>query len=102
MITDSIITIWHYSEDSERYIKAYYVASVYEAKKITRAKNGMSADNVIKIRIPIRCDIPVNTGDYLRVGKAAESEPERGVDYKITEISENFKGSNPHIRIQAQ
>ncbi len=102
MTADKIITIWHYLPDTERYIKAYYYASCHEVKKVTGTKTGMTTDNAVKIRIPVMRSITVSTGDYLRIGKVADAEPKRGADYKITEISENFKGTNPHIRITAQ
>lgn len=102
MTTNAIITVWHYDEERECYIRKTFekvwVHNVYKHKDAGSA-HGKITGRVCKIRIPAIYDVGLRLGDYVRVGRHTSEMPERGIDMVITEIADNVKGSSPHWRV---
>lgn len=44
----------------------------------------------------------VDVGDYVFIGKSDESKPDRASCHKVLGFSQNLRGVNPHIRIEAK
>ena len=99
MTTNKIVTLFHFFESSEEYIKVFSGnASVYCYHRITTDDNGVKNNNTIKIRIPGTKFINVSNGDYICIGFASELIKEKC--HKVIGVSDNRRGMNPHIRIE--
>ncbi len=47
-------------------------------------------------------DAVINVGDYVFIGVSEDSKPDRGLCHKVLGFSQNMRGANPHIRIEAK
>ena len=102
MTTNRSITVWHYDDENECYIKKIFSSvSMHNVQKSSTAigKGTRTETRVCKIRIPIMTDAGLCLGDYVRIGASADKAPERGCDMVITEIADNRRGANPHWRV---
>lgn len=104
MIADSKITLWHFDRSKGSFKRYIYRADVHFNSQL--AKNGIKQKghhngSRAYIRIPKAENPEVVLGDYIRCGVWDSREPERVTDLKVTEISDNCRGTNPHLRIFA-
>lgn len=102
MTTNGSITVWHYDEENECYIKKKFDGvSMHNVQKSSSAlgKGTRTKTRVCKIRIPTLLEAGLSLGDYVRIGLSTDDAPERGCDMVITEIADNRRGANPHWRV---
>jgi len=102
MRTNSFITLWHLDEHSGAYIRYFYRARIFFEERL--AKNGIKQHGYhngsrATVRIPASEKPIVQMGDYIRPGKCTDLTPERVNDLRVTMITENYIGANPHIRL---
>ena len=102
MMTDNKVTLWHYDEKSGRYEKNVYRAKVFFEDRL--AKNGIKQKGYYSgsratVRIPMAEQPFVCLGDYMRLGECLEDAPDRIADLKVAMITENYRGTNPHLKV---
>ena len=119
MTTNECVTLYHYDEESEAFTRYFFPrASVHRAVLAAVAESGLVMDSVVKIRIPTDaaadtagvngaaglCDAVglIDVGDYVFIGKSESERPDRARCCKVLGFSQNLRGANPHIRIEAK
>ena len=112
MTTNECVTLYHYDEESEAFTRYFFPrASVHRAVLAAVAESGLVMDSVVKIRIPTDaagtaglCDAAglIDVGDYVFIGKSESERPDRARCCKVLGFSQNLRGANPHIRIEAK
>ena len=102
MRCDSKVTIWHYDSYSDEYISCCYPAKVFFEDRLAKSgvkQKGYYNGSRATVRIP-QSQFPMAwLGDYVREGDASDASPDRINDLKVTKITENFKGANPHLKL---
>lgn len=102
MRTNSYVTVWHLDEASLIYTRRFYKARVFFEERL--AKGGLKQKSYHSgsrstVRIPKSEAARVTLGDYVRCGKCYDLAPERISDLKVTRITENYFGANPHLKL---
>ncbi|MBO5369892.1 MAG: hypothetical protein J6B23_04350 [Clostridia bacterium] len=103
MITHSSITLFHYDEQKEEYIRQFFRrASVYYNHRSVPTENGFVYANTVTVRIPTREEIVIREGDYVYVGEMHYLCREASL--KVVGYSDNRRGSFPiqHWRINCE
>lgn len=108
MTTNSAITIFRYNDENAAFQKQIFsCASVYCMSKITPENRGFVTNSAVKIRVPVPLGTKENEagfvfpGDYVFLGEWVGNEPDRSVCFKVTGVSKNLRGRNPHVRVDA-
>ena len=102
MTTNSYVTVWHLDEETLSYTRHFYKAKVFWEERLSKGglkQKSYHSGSRAKVRIPMRENARIALGDYVRIGRCYESAPDRICDLKVTRITENYLGSNPHIRL---
>ena len=102
MRTNSRITLWHYDANSGEYERKTYRALVNFRDRLYKGgmKNkGYFSGACADVRIPMSEKPMVTIGDYCRIGVSEDENPRRIEDMKVTQIAENYRGTNPHLRL---
>ena len=102
MMCDAKVTLWHYDTDSCEYVKSTYVAKTFFEGRLAKSgvkQKGYYSGSRATVRIPSHLMPSAQLGDYLRQGESYDSAPDRINDLKVTKITENTKGANPHIKL---
>ncbi|MBE7015573.1 MAG: hypothetical protein E7417_01980 [Ruminococcaceae bacterium] len=102
MRCDSFVTLWHFDEETGRYRREIYPARVYFEGRLS--KSGVKQDSFYSgargfVRIPASFGVKVSLGDYIRRGRCFDAGPDRIEDLKVSKITDNRFGHNPHIKI---
>ena len=102
MRCDSMVTLWHYDSDSGEYLSCTYPAKVFFEDRLAKSgvkQKGYYSGSRATVRIP-KSHLPMAwLGDYIRQGEASDASPDRINDLKVTKITENYKGANPHLKL---
>ena len=113
MITNSELTVYHYTQDEEtrldKYVRYNYAKVWWFGGKGSSLNKGFENANDVQVRIPYYLNKNVNIshlaiGDIILQGKV-EKEIKTQSDlseydiYKITSINNNTFGSEPHIHL---
>ena len=97
-----MVTIWHYDSGADKYIRCSYPAKVFFEDRLAKSgvkQKGFYSGSKATVRIP-KSQLPMAwLGDYVREGDAGDEFPDRINDLKVTKITENFKGANPHLKL---
>ena len=102
MRTNSYITLWHLSEDGSSYTRHFYKAGVFWEDRLSKAgmrQNSNHSGSRADVRIPMVENSNAELGDYVRLGKCYDAAPDRICDLKVTRVTKNYLGANPHIRL---
>lgn len=101
MKANGVITLWHFDGETavRRVFKNVHINFVRGVTKSGIKEKGFHTNDMATIRIPTSEAISVDCGDYVRIGEHGEAIPDRRLSLKITAISDNRRGSSPHIRI---
>ena len=70
--------------------------------KITKSgvkQKGYYSGSRATVRIPKHENATAYLGDYVRLGKSQDLSPDRINDLKVTKITENYRGANPHLKL---
>ena len=100
MRTDSYITIWHY--DGQGYQRNTYRAMAFFEDRIAKSgvkQKGYYSGSRATVRIPNHLMPKAELGDYVRQGECYDVAPDRINDLKVTKITENKRGANPHLKL---
>lgn len=103
MTGNTVITLWHFDEDTGNVSRKVF-RKVYCDFKAKISKNGIKqkgfyASDSVVIRIPTDRKIDVFPGDYVRMGEFIEDTPDRTRAMKVIEVSDNRRGGAPHWRL---
>ena len=102
MRTDSYITLWHLDENTGEYDRKIYRALCHFDSRLSKSgikqKGYFSGDRAV-VRVPASEKPQVCLGDFVRPGRWQDDVPKRIDDLKVTQVTENFKGANPHLRL---
>lgn len=102
MMTDTKVTLWHYDEKSGGYDKNVYRAKVFFEDRLAKSgikQKGYYSGSRATVRIPMAEQPFVCLGDYMRLGECEDIAPERIADLKVTKVTQNYRGTNPHIKV---
>lgn len=100
MITNADITLYHYDEEEEIWLKQEYRrASFYSSTNVAVDKAGLSSADVAKIRIPTRDTIAIANGDKIMRGVSLENIPDREKSVTVIGWSDNRRGNLPHWKV---
>ena len=102
MMTDTKVTLWHYDGQSGGYVKSVYRAKAFFEDRFTKSgikQKGYYSGSRATVRIPVAEKPFVCLGDFMRLGECEDNAPDRIRDLKVTKITENYKGSNPHLKV---
>ena len=102
MMCDAKVTLWHYDTDSCEYVKSTYVAKTFFEGRLAKSgvkQKGYYSGSRATVRIPEYEKPKVWLGDFVRYGEADDLLPDRIHDLKVTKITENYRGTNPHLKL---
>lgn len=102
MRTNSYITLWHLEEDAKTYTRHFYKAGVFWEERLSKGgmrQKSYHSGSRANIRIPKSENAYAELGDYIRLGKCYDAAPDRICDLKVTRVTKNYLGANPHIKL---
>ncbi len=86
-----------FCRSGDEWQKALYMASIHFVNSSVSENGGVVSDRYVKIRIPSDTALDIKIGDRLCLGDAENFTYEES--FFISEICENIKGKNRHIRL---
>lgn len=104
-VKNGSVTLYHYDENTEVYLQAYFESvSVFLDNKVITNDRGLTADDVLKIRIYTDEAIAIDKDDRLVLGRAETAIPPKTGTYKVIGFSDNRRGSKKmwHWRVLAK
>ena len=102
MLTNKVITIYHFNEQNDAYAPVWQgKAHVYLKRGISGSKSGIEPANTTVCRIATTGTLTAENGDYILIGKGG-TEFDREKCLMITAISDNRRGSLPHWRLECE
>ncbi len=100
MKTNNQITIWHLTdEETGVYSRQSFTVYAHKVTAVSSVNKNNTRDNKVTVRIPTNRDIKVELGDCVFFGISHSLHPERAKNFKVTEISDNRIGANPHWKL---
>ncbi len=103
MTCNGDITVYHYDEETETYIRSYF-PEVFKGytEKLTSEKGGVSSSDIARVRIPTEQDVLIEKNDYVYFGSSDAPSPDKDKCLKVMAIRDNRFGVNPHWRLDLE
>lgn len=99
MILNKSVSIYRYNDYENNYERIFFgEVSLYNEFKTGAENGGLTAGNILKIRIPTENMLDIRLSDHIILGDMPFC---REKALKIIAVSDNRRGANPHYRINA-
>lgn len=91
------ITIFRQNNPCDEWNASSYNASIYFVNSVKSESGGITDNNIVKIRIPSDKPLDIIPGDRIMLKDSNQFTYENS--FFISEVSNNLKGKNKHIRL---
>lgn len=92
------ISVYHYDDKSEKWTVSYLPFFSLCCRRGAEKMSGFLFKNYCVIRAFLS-DADLFIGDYVFIGRAQAAEPNISLCLKITALTTNERGKNPHFKI---
>lgn len=100
MFSNGCVSLYHYNEKNEEWVRSFFpCAGIYRKFGSESSKCSFASDNYCVIRIPYYADSDIAIGDYICLENSRAAVPDKTLCLKVTAFCRNKFGSSPHLKI---